>query len=119
MWYSPQTEGAGMASSFPSTRSYGAKMTKIEQIIQDLAFVTVDDFTNSATIRTHTLAGTTKDACKDTAGNYWLKDFCWPVAAVGELREVCNQREILKKALDDSMSLVYQLSNKYSDGGPK
>jgi hypothetical protein len=44
------------------------------------------------------------------------KGFCWPVAAREELLAVITKRAALKKAYDDSMALVYQLSNKISRG---
>lgn len=40
--------------------------------------------------------------------------YCWPAAAEEELKAIIAQRAVLKKAFDDSMSLVYQLRNKHS-----
>lgn len=94
-------------------------MTREERIIQDLQFLVVGDLCDPKTIRHYNLAHTTKGEYVSRDGGYFIKEFCWPVGAKEELIDLCEHRQKLKKALDDSMSLVYQLSNKYSDGGPK
>ena len=38
--------------------------------------------------------------------------YAWPARAEVELLAILTERQRLKKAYDDSMSLVYQLSNK-------
>jgi hypothetical protein len=43
-----------------------------------------------------------------------LTAFCWPIEAREELIAVITERNRLKKIYDDSMSLIYQLRNKYS-----
>ena len=43
------------------------------------------------------------------------KDFCWPAAAEEELKAIIEHCTRLKKQFDESMALVYQLRNKYSE----
>lgn len=47
--------------------------------------------------------------------NFVYKDFCWPAAAEEELKAIIEHRAWLKKQFDDSMALVYQLRDKYSE----
>lgn len=47
--------------------------------------------------------------------DFIYKDFCWPAAAEEELKAVIEHRARLKRQFDDSMVLVYQLRNKYSE----
>ena len=42
------------------------------------------------------------------------KDYAWPAAFADELAAVVAERARLKRAYDDSMSLIYQLKNKIS-----
>ena len=49
--------------------------------------------------------------CED----FIYKDFCWPAAAEEELKATIEHRARLKRQFDDSMALVYQLRNKYSE----
>jgi phosphatidylinositol kinase/protein kinase (PI-3 family) len=48
--------------------------------------------------------------------NQYYKAFAWPLSAKEELVKILQKRQELKKALDDSMSLVYALRNKVSRG---
>lgn len=41
--------------------------------------------------------------------------YCWPAAAKEELLAVFAERKRLKEVYDNSMSLIYQLRNKYSE----
>lgn len=48
---------------------------------------------------------------KEGAGIFY-KGFCFPAQFASELKAICETRQELRKAYDDSMSLVYQLVNK-------
>lgn len=41
--------------------------------------------------------------------------WCWPAAAEEELKAIIEHRARLKKQFDQSIELVYQLRNKYSE----
>lgn len=51
-----------------------------------------------------------------TTQGIYFSAFCWPVRVEAELRQILEQRATLKKALDDSMKLVYDLSNRITRG---
>ncbi len=61
--------------------------------------------------KTITKVGTETVQCGSNEETYY-KFACWPIACKAELEQVLAQRAILKKAYDDSMSLVYELRNK-------
>lgn len=94
---------------------------KLELIRASKSFLVVDSLDNPSSIQRHELARETGDTLVSTKGKdfQFLKDFCWPVEAEDELRSILTERARLKKAFDDSMSLVYQLSNKIARGEVK
>jgi hypothetical protein len=82
------------------------------------------DLDTEANVRDGTVTRTKKD------GDFWLvwvdghnkaedciySTYVWPVAAKDDLIAVLTERRRLKKAFDDSMTLIYQLKNRVSRG---
>lgn len=89
-------------------------MSKYSMISAEGRFIVVGDFTDPASIKQLTFSGITKDGMRDANGGLWMMEFCWPASAYDEVLAICQERARLKKALDDSMALVYKLSNKYA-----
>lgn len=75
----------------------------------------VSDLDSPNTIREAVVTKVGKDSiqCGSSEETYYTA-FVWPQKYKTELIAVMEQRAALKKAYDDSMSLVYQLKNKIS-----
>ena len=78
--------------------------------------IIVTDFSDPSSIR----------EVSDAESAQYNSAFVFPSKAKSDIVSVVNQRAALKKALDDSMSLVYVLRNKYAydyahrlDSGPR
>lgn len=97
-------------------------MHRREQLIRkDGKFLSVDDLDSPDSIREHVLETKRKGISDEffmVAGTQegYHRNFCWPVGVRTELTEVLTKRAALKKAYDDGMSLIYQLSNKIARG---
>lgn len=91
---------------------------RLELIREAGEFLVAHDLADPGTIERHDLARETGDAFVSAKGweYVYMKDFCWPVQAEAELRAVVEERARLRKAFDDSMSLVFGLRNKISRG---
>lgn len=91
-------------------------MTRLQMIQASKQFITAEDLSDPKTIQVHTLSRVDKETLIDSAGGYYIADFCWPIEVHGKLTVILTERAKLKKALDDSMGLVYQLGNAISRG---
>lgn len=100
-------------------------MNHKEQLIQAVGkFIVVADLADPASITEYTLDGDQgkfvyrghNDRYKDQR---FSKEFCWPVQAKDELIAILTERQLLQKALDRSLGLVYELNNKIARGDIK
>lgn len=93
-------------------------------------FLVVGDYEDPSAIRELTFVNVTKDffvgqdertAIEDprNPNQKFMREFCWPPQAREELEEILRERQKLRKQLDDSMGLVYQLNNKIARGDIK
>lgn len=89
-------------------------MSKYSKIADEGKFIVVGDFADPASIKHLTFSAITAEGIRDANGAPWLPEFCWPASAYDEVLAICVERARLKKALDDSMALVYKLSGKYT-----
>lgn len=91
--------------------------TKDTRIDQTKSFIVVSDLYNPKSVTTYKLIDMTKDTYVSKEGQFY-KDLCFPCTELifNSLIAVCTERARLKKAHDDSMELVYQLSNKIARG---
>jgi len=91
-----------------------------DQLIQRSGvFLYAVDLSDPSTVKEYVLEGMNGDLYKSSADNMFLKAMCWPIEVKDELIEICTRRQALKKQFDQSMSLVYQLSNKIARGEVK
>jgi len=69
-------------------------------------------------IRTGQVTRIKGDTCQiDGDPDHWVyTTYLWPIRVEAELVAVLTERQRLKKAYDDSMALVYELSNRIARG---
>jgi len=71
----------------------------------------VADFADPKSIRVLQVAHVTRDDVVTTDGEHYMAAFCFPADMREQVMEVVNKRAALKKALEDSLEMVYSLRN--------
>lgn len=74
--------------------------------------ILADDLTDPTSVREKTITKVGKDTvqCGSSEETYYT-GFIWPASYRERVEEICRVRQALKKAYDDSISLVFQLRN--------
>ncbi len=91
---------------------------KCQRIEADEKFIVVFDWCNPASVTICYLLLSHKHCYTASSGEQYGKEHCFPYSEeiLAEIISVCTKRQTMQKAVDDSMSLVYQLCNKVSRG---
>jgi hypothetical protein len=81
--------------------------------------VWTNNLDDPSTLKEGTVSSTRKEGGSELVmidGEIYYSDFMWPARVKEDLLAILVKRQVLKKAYDDSMKLIYQLSNKISRG---
>lgn len=75
--------------------------------------IVVGDFSDPSSIREYTISKVHEDTieCGSRECTFY-KMFCWPIEVKNLLIEIITERQQLKKIYEESISKIYELSNR-------
>ena len=80
--------------------------------------IVVSDWTNPDSAKEYTVTKVSKDTLQcGSPENTFYSAMCWPASAKNEIMIILQKREAIKRQLDDSFKMVYELRNKLINTG--